>query len=440
VGLYSPPSSDVTRTTPVRFQLCAADAAFAAGNSTSCTFSFTLNNLHTDGYVAYLFRGGLSGGATNTSGSVNPAPVQPPAYGQPNPVPVLAAQQAQQATTVSGGAKPWVSLTGAKDGAFYGATLAVSPAPVAFTVPGLPTHVRVSVGPRAGTLFVSWNQNASADRGFVTWAVGAGAPTVTPAARSTLSKEDVCALGPAASTGFRDMGAQFTAVLDVSAAGGLAVTYTVGDAATGVVSPPYTLAVPPAPGARVRTAFLAWADQGVGFDDQSYEGRNYNNGKAALAVAKRAAGHAASAATAPGGAPLAAAWAVNSGDLTYADGYFAQWEEYFDMMEPAISRVPLLSSVGCVPRAARAAARDAARARARSLSRAPLPRAAVPLLPHPSHRPRPPTAATTRPTGTATTARSCTTRPAARRARPTTGRPTPTLAPPSPRAASAPSS
>jgi hypothetical protein len=32
--------------------------------------------------------------------------------------------------------------------------------------------------------------------------------------------------------------------------------------------------------------------------------------------------------------------------LSYADGYLGQWEDYFDMMEPAISKVPFLIGDG----------------------------------------------------------------------------------------------
>ena len=32
--------------------------------------------------------------------------------------------------------------------------------------------------------------------------------------------------------------------------------------------------------------------------------------------------------------------------MSYSDGYLSVWEDYFDMMEPAISRVPFLIGDG----------------------------------------------------------------------------------------------
>jgi hypothetical protein len=86
---------------------------------------------------------------------------------------------------------------------------------------------------------------------------------------------------------------------------------------------------------------MMYADQGLGYADQSFNGRNYNNGAAALAMAGRAAAHAAGAG---GAAPVSAI--VISGDIAYSDGYLAQWEDWLDMMSPAISRVPLLIANG----------------------------------------------------------------------------------------------
>ena len=37
---------------------------------------------------------------------------------------------------------------------------------------------------------------------------------------------------------------------------------------------------------------------------------------------------------------------IGAGDVSYADGYLGQWEDYFDMMEPAISKVPFLIGDG----------------------------------------------------------------------------------------------
>ena len=37
---------------------------------------------------------------------------------------------------------------------------------------------------------------------------------------------------------------------------------------------------------------------------------------------------------------------ASAGDISYADGYLGQWEDYLDMMEPLISRIPFLYGDG----------------------------------------------------------------------------------------------
>jgi len=322
VGLYSPADANVSAATPVRFQMLVADEGYSA--SGFARFPFRLNNLHSGGFRALLIVGGLA----------NPASVTGKPLGQ--------------ATTAGGGAKPWTSVVGA---ASPGTVIAVSQADVVFDSPNLPTHVRVTFTKRDGHYTFVWNQEEGSSGGFLVWALsssaalagGAGATRVAAVA-SRVTTSDVCSGGPAATTGFRSMGTQWAATVALPPAA--VVYYVLGDASASLAAPS-AFNVPSAPGAAGPTSLMLYADQAVGASDDAFAGRAYNNGRGALAVAQRAAAHAASA---PGTAPSPLGTRVSaivvSGDASYADGYLAQWEDYFEMMAPAAAAVPLLFSSG----------------------------------------------------------------------------------------------
>jgi hypothetical protein len=292
LALYSPADAVLNASTPVRYQMCIANATFQATGT--CEFTFRLNNLHTGGYSAYLISGGITGTTGNTTGTVNTAPTG-------------------QRTYASGGSKPWVDVRGADGtlGRFFGSVLGMTTTPVTFAAPNEPTHVRVTPAVGSAKLSISWNQNSGSTGGALKWATtaaGVAAGTSVAATSTTITQGDVCPLSPASLTGFRSMGTQWTAMVDFSSAAGRTVYYTVGDgAATSAV---FTLSVPLARGDATPFSFLIWADQGVGYTDDSVNGRNYNNGKAALQVANLAAAHAA------GASSPTARFMMVSGDMT----------------------------------------------------------------------------------------------------------------------------
>lgn len=102
------------------------------------------------GYTAYLIQGGLSGGSTNVSGTTVTA-------------------ISGQSTYVTGGSKPWVSLTGTDGtlGRFYGAVLGQTSTPVVFRRPNEPTHVRVTTAAGKLAFAISWHQNSESADGRV---------------------------------------------------------------------------------------------------------------------------------------------------------------------------------------------------------------------------------------------------------------------------------
>ena len=286
--------------------------------------TFKLNNLHTTDYACYLFNGGLAGTPTIKvkSNSDTTAP--------------------KTDTSVQSGGKPFLSVlknnaTAANPagGDLYFRVLAGPTSPIVFDKPNLPTHVRVTPGTKIGSFTFSWNQNQESTGGklLITKNKGdyAGATTITGSNVTSFvldMSKDVCAGGPAGSTwGFRDMGRTYQAKdVDLTTFAGSTIYYKVGDAS--INSSEYTFYVPAPAGSTKKIKFIAYADQGVGYNDDSFTGRDFNNGYNALGVAKGVIKDVASGEYSA---------VVIGGDITYSDGYLSMWEDWFDMMEAAIA-------------------------------------------------------------------------------------------------------
>ena len=395
VGLYTPANSDPSKTTPIRYQALIWDPNWLTTGIAA--LNFQLPNLHTGGYVAYIFLGdGPSTApgpfvALNAKTQAQLAAQAPATNGLPG-----------QSTTWGGTKKPWVSVNGINptgvaasgtnnfgstafpwNGIVMGSSLAAPPwqywqAPppegLTFDVPNLPTHVRLTPGSAESSYTITWNQNADSMGGVVT-VYAMGNMMRFPANISDITVNMTCANSPASTTGWRAMGRTWSATIDMSPAAGNTIQYTVGDAIT--TSPQnYTFIVPPlAAAAAYPVSYMLFADMGFGSDnssDQGWEGRNYNDGKAALSIARRAAAHVSGLAQ-----PRISALVIN-GDLTcvaaaavpappacppsplhtlysrfrpvharsYADGYMGQWEEWFEMLSGALPSVPLFYSGG----------------------------------------------------------------------------------------------
>ena len=296
LAIYGPPTANISNVAPVRYQLANWSGLWSNG---AATYSFTLPNLHDGGFVAYLIRGGIS-------------------LATPITVRNASAPGYTGETGVLGGPKPFVGLPGPS---FMGQVLAVS-APIEFASLNVPTHVRVTLGASLQQPRISWNMAASSTGGYVLFSLvagGAATGTRVDAVSWRMTVEDLCSGGPATSFGWRAMGTQWTAAVNLTAAAGSTVYYTVGDVTDR--STEFTLTVPPPPGAP-EVKFLAWSDQSVGFSDDSFAGRNYNAGKYSLGIAAGAAADTAS---------WGAAFMVHSGDTDYSDGYFSMREDYMEM-------------------------------------------------------------------------------------------------------------
>ena len=121
VACYSPANSDISSTTPIRYQF--ANWTGTWGNNSlpaTTTLTFRLNNLHYD-YACYLFTGGLKATPTlpfSKAYAANPQYTGVPAFPKPF-------------TSIVGSAPAFRLLAGPSD-------------PIVFDIPDLPTHVRVT--------------------------------------------------------------------------------------------------------------------------------------------------------------------------------------------------------------------------------------------------------------------------------------------------------
>lgn len=315
IALYSPPDADLNRTTPIRYQAISWNKSFCeTGNA---IFRFQLNNLHTSGYRAYLLQGG-----------VERTPVMTPftQLFRPN-------------------LKPWMAIGGLRaDPAAYlpSKVLAFSSRDLIFNNWNEPTHIRITAGRQPGLYIVSWNQAENTTGGYVRYSNNTsqnaweGGVRVVAKSAWTLSKNDVCGHGPASGPGFRSMGTQFSAELTLREQG--TIYYAVGSDGN-FTSATFRFTVPLLPGTRTNSPqeWVIYADQGVGYTDDSHSVRNLNNGRTSRDISI-AVENVSLSRTLQG--------VLVSGDVTYADGYFAQTEEYLDMTQTTFASTVCLISAG----------------------------------------------------------------------------------------------
>lgn len=139
IACYSPANSDITKTTPIRYQVANWTGTWYGTQATS-TVVFNLNNIHTD-YACYLFNGGLAG------------PVELP----PSAIETfISADKPGQDSSISKDyGSPFNSIVG-KNATFK--VLAGPSATVSFDIPNLPTHVRTLPGKSSMSFNFVWNQ------------------------------------------------------------------------------------------------------------------------------------------------------------------------------------------------------------------------------------------------------------------------------------------
>lgn len=219
---------------------------------------------------------------------------------------------------------------------------AASPMSVAFNDYNAPVMPRVTATGNPDSARVLWTA-ISAGAPVVRWWPTVGGSnataTVVPATASTLPKTALCG-APATTIGWFDLGTTFSATLSgLSAYAGRMVSYTFGDASTGVYGGVASLLVPQAEGdARQPTRIIAYQDMGRGTTDDSFTFNEFTS--PAINTTKWLTRDLAGAG--------AGTYSLIShcGDVAYGLGYLSLWDSYLAQIAPSASSVVTMFGEG----------------------------------------------------------------------------------------------
>jgi len=188
----------------------------------------------------------------------------------------------------------------------------------------------------SGRLRVQWSSGRGQEHGpSLHWGPSGGSPEElisVAASATTFSREEMCG-PPATQYGYRDVGWVHAADIE-GAVPGSTVEYFLSDQ-TGAKSRKYTLKVPPSPGKDVRTSLAMFGDMGRGTQDDSKVWHPYGWAAGNVSESLRAEAEAGN---------LDAVFCF--GDLSYAQGYLSQWDEWLQQIEDFASKVPFLTNLG----------------------------------------------------------------------------------------------
>lgn len=201
-----------------------------------------------------------------------------------------------------------------------------------------PLRPRIVAGTDPDQFKLLWN-SANSSSPTLRWGTSSGRYDTTVEATSfTITQDELCG-GVASTTGYRETGLQHVAHLQgMKALANQKVYYSFGDKSTEDYSSEYVLQVPPIAGtqppSRPTTAIL-YDDLGRGSLDMTYTWNEY--GRPAIYTIM-----AVGAEVEKGGIDVI----YHGGDISYATGYLAVWDFFFDMLSPVSSSVLYLSTVG----------------------------------------------------------------------------------------------
>lgn len=201
-----------------------------------------------------------------------------------------------------------------------------------------PVHPRVTATGDYNKLQLTWSSNTSTTP-MLKWGTAKGNYNVQALGTvSRIEKSELCG-APATTIGWRDMGDINTAYFEgVAALANTPIYYIFGDDATNTWSKEYKLYLPPVPGTNPPTrptTVVLFDDLGRGSTDMTYTWYEY--------------GRPAMLTTMAVGAEIAAGKIdaiYHGGDISYAVGYMAVWDFFFDMLTPMAGSVVYLSTVG----------------------------------------------------------------------------------------------
>jgi len=201
---------------------------------------------------------------------------------------------------------------------------------VGFTNYQQPLQPHIALTGVANQMRVSW-ASGNATTQYIKWGTSSGVYTnISQSEAYTYTAKQLCG-GPANSYGWRDPGMLHTYVVEFDASV-QQVFYTFGSDATSW-SPEYSFATPVPVGPSNGVRIVAYGDMGKAEIDQSLEHweeiPSINTTRNVEALIDD-------------GYELV----LHVGDIAYAVGYSAQWDEFMDQITPVASRVPYMTNPG----------------------------------------------------------------------------------------------
>jgi len=221
------------------------------------------------------------------------------------------------------------------------------------------TGVHLAMGKDSQTMMVSWVTKDSVDPTVffqeaeegISAFKGQSKLEQASAIRATFTREDLCG-APANSVGFHDPGSLHTAAL-TNLKPGTTYSYVVGDKVLDTWSDVGTFQTPPADNFEGSIRFALFADLGTARPDGSHHGlkEEFDAIKSMSLVKEKLAQSGPSPLFS---SALASAeklqhgldFVLHVGDISYADGYLARWDEFLKLIEPVASRIPWMTAVG----------------------------------------------------------------------------------------------
>ncbi|KAK8923706.1 putative inactive purple acid phosphatase 1 [Platanthera zijinensis] len=207
---------------------------------------------------------------------------------------------------------------------------------VAFANPKAPVYPRLAQGKFWNEMTVTWTSGYGIDEAepFVEWGPNGGDQTRSPAGTLTFNRNSMCG-SPARTVGWRDPGFIHTSFLKDLWPGSM-YTYKLGHRlfnSSYVWSRSYSFKASPYPGQDSKQQIVIFGDMGKAEVDGSNEFMNYQPGSlnTTYQLIKDLKN---------------IDLVLHIGDLSYANGYISQWDQFTAQIEPIASRVPYMVGSG----------------------------------------------------------------------------------------------
>ncbi|WVZ90906.1 LOW QUALITY PROTEIN: hypothetical protein U9M48_037160 [Paspalum notatum var. saurae] len=207
---------------------------------------------------------------------------------------------------------------------------------VSFENPKAPVYPRLAQGKSWDEMTVTWTSGYSTKEAvpFVEWGPKGGDRKLSPAGTLTFGRNSMCG-SPARTVGWRDPGYIHTSFLKELWPDAL-YTYRLGHKlsnGTHIWSKSYSFRASPYPGQDSLQRVVVFGDMGKAEIDGSDEYGNYE--QASLNTTKQIINDLENI-----------DMVIHIGDLSYANGYLSQWDQFTAQIEPIASTVPYMIGSG----------------------------------------------------------------------------------------------